>query len=49
MEPDSVSGEGSAIGVASAADGRRYLQVENEVADKLHRIPQCCGQDNEKD
>jgi hypothetical protein len=49
MEPDSVSGEGPAISVASAADGRRYLQVENEDADKLHRIPRCCGQDNEKD
>jgi hypothetical protein len=49
MEPDSVSGEGSAIGVASAADGRRYLQVENEDADRLHRIPRCCGQDDEKD
>jgi hypothetical protein len=49
MEPDSVSGEGAAISVASAADGRRYLQVENEDADKLHRIPRCCGQDNEKD
>ena len=48
-EPDSVSGEGPAISVATAADGRRYLQVENEDADKLHRIPRCCGQDNEKD
>jgi hypothetical protein len=25
------------------------LQVENEDADKLHRIPRCCGQDNETD
>jgi hypothetical protein len=49
MEPDSVSGEGPAISVASAADGRRYLQVENEDADKLHRIPRCCGQDDETD
>jgi hypothetical protein len=49
MEPDSVSGEGSAISVASAADGRRYLQVENEDAEKLHRIPRCCGQDDESD
>jgi hypothetical protein len=49
MEPDSVSGEGPAISVATAADGRRYLQVENEDTDKLHRIPRCCGQDNEKD
>ena len=49
MEPDIVSGEGPAISVATAADGRRYLQVENEDADKLHRIPRCCGQDNETD
>ena len=49
MEPDIVSGEGSAISVANAADGRRYLQVENEDADKLHRIPRCCGQDNDAD
>ena len=46
MEPDSVSGDGPAISVATAADGRRYLQVENEDADKLERLPQCCGQDN---
>jgi hypothetical protein len=49
MEPDSVSGEGPPISVATAADGRRYLQVENEDADKLHRIPRCCGQDDETD
>jgi hypothetical protein len=45
----SVSGEGPAISVAIAADGRRYLQVENEDADKLHRILRCCGQDDETD
>jgi hypothetical protein len=49
MEPDSVSGDGPAISVATAADGRRYLQVENEDADKLHRIPRCGGQDDESD
>ncbi|HEY6819850.1 MAG TPA: hypothetical protein VI196_10810 [Mycobacterium sp.] len=49
MEPDSVSGEGPAISVATAADGRRYLQVENEDADKLRRIPRCGGQDDETD
>src|ERR1700759_1256795 len=49
MEPDSVSGEGPATSVATAADGRRYLQVKNEDADKLHRIPRCCGQDDETD
>ena len=47
MEPDTVSGEGRAISVATAVDGRRYLQVENEDADKLRRIPRCRGQDNE--
>jgi hypothetical protein len=46
MEPDSVSGDGPAISVATAEDGRRYLQVENEDADKLQRLPRCCGQDN---
>lgn len=46
MEPDSVSGDGPAISVATAGDGRRYLQVENEDAGKLQRLPRCCGQDN---
>jgi hypothetical protein len=49
MEPDSVSGEGPAISVATAADGRRYLQVENEDADRLQRLPRDCGQDNATD
>jgi hypothetical protein len=49
MEPDSVSGEGPAISVATAANGRRYLQVENEDADKLQRLPRGCGQDNATD
>ncbi|HEY1841598.1 MAG TPA: hypothetical protein VGG53_15535 [Mycobacterium sp.] len=49
MEPDSVSGDGPAISVGTAADGRRYLQVDNEDADKLQRLPRCCGQDNEID
>jgi hypothetical protein len=49
MEPDSASGDGSAISVATSADGRRYLQVENEDADKLHRIPRCSGHNNETD
>ena len=39
LEPDSVSGDGTPIGVATAADGRRYLQVENEDPDKLLRLP----------
>ncbi len=49
MEPDSVSGDGPAISVATAANGRRYLQVENEDADKLQRLPRGCGQDNATD
>ncbi len=50
MEPDSVSDpDGRAITVATDADGRRYLQVENEDADKLQRLPRLCGQDNGKE
>jgi hypothetical protein len=49
MEPDSVSGDGPTITVATADDGHRYLQVENEDADKLQRLPKCCGQDNAED
>jgi hypothetical protein len=47
MEPDSVSGGGPPISVATAADGQRYLQVDNEDPDKLHRLPRCGRQDNE--
>ncbi len=39
MEPDSVSGDGAPISVATAPDGRHYLQVENEDPDKLQRLP----------
>ncbi|MGA9490066.1 MAG: hypothetical protein WBV80_07400 [Mycobacterium sp.] len=39
MEPDSVSGDGAPISVATAADGQHYLQVENEDPDKLQRLP----------
>lgn len=49
MEPDSVSGDGPSIEVATADDGRRYLQVENEDADRLARLPRLCGQDNATD
>jgi hypothetical protein len=45
-EPDSVSGEGPAVTVATAADGRRYLQVDREDADKMQRLPRCSGQDD---
>jgi hypothetical protein len=47
MEPDSVSGGGPPISVATAADGQRYLQVANEDPDKLRRLPRCDRQDNE--
>jgi hypothetical protein len=43
VEPNSVSGDGSQISVATAGDGRRYLQVENEDSDKLQRLPRCDG------
>ncbi|OBK40899.1 hypothetical protein A5658_20205 [Mycobacterium sp. 1245111.1] len=46
MAPDSVSGDGPAINVATDPNGRRYLQVENEDAEKLQRLPRDCGQDN---
>jgi hypothetical protein len=49
MEPDSVGGDGAAISVATADNGRRYLQVENEDSGKLQRLPRRCGQDNATD
>jgi hypothetical protein len=49
MEPDSVSGDGPAISVATAADGRRYLQVDNEDSGRLQRIPRCHGHHDETD
>jgi len=39
MEPDSVSGDGAPISVATAPDGQHYLQVENEDPAKLQRLP----------
>ncbi|BBX48755.1 hypothetical protein GCM10009641_01990 [Mycobacterium cookii] len=39
LEPDSVSGDGAPISVATAPDGQHYLQVENEDSDKLQRLP----------
>ncbi|MFZ3267938.1 MAG: hypothetical protein WA622_27340 [Mycobacterium sp.] len=47
MEPDSVSGGGPPISVATAADGQRYLRVANEDPDRLRRLPRCGRQDNE--
>lgn len=49
MESDSVSGDGPAISVVTAAGGLRHLQVENEDVGKLQRLPRCRGQDNEVD
>jgi hypothetical protein len=49
LEPDSVSGDGPAIRVATADNGRRYLEVENEDPGKLQRLPRCCAQDNATD
>ena len=49
IEPDSVSGKAPSISVATAGNGRRYLQVENEDSGKLQRLPRCCGQDNTTD
>ncbi|MDT5164864.1 MAG: hypothetical protein QOC88_1758, partial [Mycobacterium sp.] len=49
MEPDSVSGDGPAISVATADNGRRYLKVETEDSGKLQRLPRSCGQDNATD
>jgi hypothetical protein len=47
LEPDSVSGGGLPIGVATGEDGRRRLRVEREDPDKLHRLLPCCRHDNE--
>ena len=41
VEPDSAGGNGSPIGVATTADGRRHLQVEGDDPELLHRLPQC--------
>ena len=41
MESDSAGGDELPIGVATATDGRRYLQVEGNDPDGLQRLPQC--------
>jgi hypothetical protein len=41
IEPDSPGGDELRIGVASAADGRRRLQVDGKDPETLHRLPQC--------
>ena len=41
MESDSGGGDELAIGVATATDGRRYLQVEGNDPDGLQRLPRC--------
>ncbi len=47
IEPDSVSGDGAPISVATASDGRHYLHVENEDPDKLQRLPRLDRQGDE--
>jgi hypothetical protein len=42
MEPDSPGDNELRIGVASAADGRRRLQVDGEDPNALHGLP-CCS------
>ena len=41
MESDSAGADELPIGVATATDGRRYLQVEGNDPDGLRRLPQC--------
>jgi len=41
VEPDSAEGDELRIGVASASDGGRRLQVDGEDPDRLHRLPSC--------
>ncbi len=41
VEPDGAGAEELRIGVGSAADGRRRLQVDGKDPDMLHRLPQC--------
>jgi hypothetical protein len=41
VDPDGTSGNELPIGIASAEDGRRRLQVDSKDPDALHRLPQC--------
>jgi hypothetical protein len=41
VESDNADGNELPVGVATATDGRRHLQVAGEEPDKLHRLPQC--------
>jgi hypothetical protein len=41
VAPSSADGNEPPIGVATTADGRRYLRVEGDEPDMLHGLPQC--------
>ncbi len=41
VDPDSAEGNELAIGLATAADGWRHLQVAGKQPDALHRLPEC--------
>jgi len=41
VEPDGAGADELRIGVSSAADGRRRLQVDGKDPDMLQRLPQC--------
>ncbi|MGB6207055.1 hypothetical protein [Mycobacterium sp.] len=45
IEPDSPGGDELQIGVASAADGRRRLQVDGKDPETLDRLPSCTATD----
>jgi hypothetical protein len=44
VESDDADGDELPVGVATATDWRRRLQVAGEEPDKLHRLPQCSPQ-----
>ncbi|MGA8546248.1 MAG: hypothetical protein WB785_13445 [Mycobacterium sp.] len=47
IEPDSLGGDELRIGVASAADGRRRLQVDGKDPETLDRLPSCTATDGD--
>jgi hypothetical protein len=49
LDPNGAGGNELPLSVATAADGRPYLQVEGGRFDELHRLPQCSpAEQNEK-